>query len=100
MRTATLVRDTSVAAYHAMAPRLSNQQRKIVQWLAFNCHKTWTRREVATAIGMETATMSARVNALMKLGIVVESGTKIDPVSGFEVGAITLPPFQSDLFAA
>ena len=100
MTTATLSRDTSIAAYHAMAPRLSNQQQRIVEWLARNCHKTWTRREVAAAIGMETATMSARVNALMKLGIVIESGTKVDPVTGLEVGALTLPPFQADLFAA
>lgn len=99
MTTATLVRSTSIDAYRAMAPRLSNQQQRIVEWLARNCHKAWTRREVATAIGMETATMSARVNALMKLGIVVETGTKVDPVSGLEVGAVTLQPFQADMFA-
>jgi DNA-binding Lrp family transcriptional regulator len=81
-----------------MGPRLQDEQRRIVHWLAANCHRTWTRREVATALGMETSSVAGRVNGLLKLGAVVEIGTKLDPLTGREVGAITLPPFQADMF--
>lgn len=64
MRTA--VADTSIAAYHAMRPRLGGQQNQVVGFLARNVHRDYTRSELAEATGMRLSSVCGRVAELIE----------------------------------
>lgn len=53
---------------------------------------THSRAEIAKALGIPTATMSGRVNALVKAGRVVESYSVVCGVTGNLVGGIRVAP--------
>lgn len=89
------VRWASLDAWHApgMPRRISAQEARIVACLEQrgpSMGGDWTRREIASAIGMETATVSARVNALVASGIVAECGRRPDTVTRKSVAALAL----------
>jgi len=69
----TQVAATSVDAYRAMGPRLGEQQRAIVAFLARHCARDWTRGELADAIPMRLSSCCGRVNELIALQILHES---------------------------
>jgi DNA-binding MarR family transcriptional regulator len=59
-----------------------------------------TRRMVAESLGMETSTVSARVNKLLKDGRIVETGyLKQCPITGKQVNWLMVTPAQAELFA-
>ena len=53
-----------------------------------------SRREMAKALGIETASMSARCNELLHMGHLVEVGIKDCGVTGRTVGALALPMLE------
>lgn len=98
MVTATLCRDTSIAAYRSMGPRLSSQQRTIIAFLARHASRDYTRAELAEAIPMRLTSICGRVNELLKLHILIERPRRPDRHTGIAAHPVTLPPFQADMF--
>lgn len=72
----TDVQQTSIDAYHALksSPKINAQEQKILNAMHINC--VYTRHEIAKLTDMETSTVSARVNALIKAGKILVTGTR------------------------
>ena len=78
----TNMRQTSLDAYESEQPTFNAQERCIMNLLTVYNPKTLTRRQIASKLGMETATVSARVNALLKKGAVARTPARRCPLSG------------------
>jgi DNA-binding MarR family transcriptional regulator len=99
MRTA--VRETSREVYQQMQElgRFGEQECKIMAFVRENCHLDFTRREISHYLDMETSTVSARVNALIKDGDIVERDSRREcSISKKNVHVIGLPLAQKTLF--
>jgi len=85
----THVRNTSLDAFFDLkqSPKLQAQQLKIVQ--VMRPEKIYTRRELAQLSGIETSTVSARVNSMIDTVIEIV-GTKKDATTGKTVEALML----------
>lgn len=70
MRTA--VRETSLEAFRGLGPKLPAQQSAIVDHLARNSHRDYTRSELAHALGISLQSVCGRVNELVKMRQVEE----------------------------
>lgn len=81
-----MIKSTSKNAYFSIVGQEPTQFDKILA--SMESGRTYTRRELAHRVGMETATMSARVNSLVKLGKIRELGRKICAFSKKEVEAL------------
>ena len=85
----TNVKDTSLDAFydHKKSQKLQAQQLKIVS--VMQPEKVYTRRELAQLSGIETSTVSARVNSMIDTVIEIV-GTKKDPLTNKTVEALQL----------
>lgn len=95
MRTA--VADTSIAAYHAMGPRLGVQQNQVVGLLARNVHRDYTRSEIAEATGMRLSSVCGRVAELLERQMLTEGPRRPCRVTGVNAHPLRLAPAQMDL---
>ena len=84
-----MIRATSLAAYADTATARATQESAVYQYIADN--PAITRREIAAALGIETASVSARVNALIKAGQIVESGQRKDSITGKKAYILAVP---------
>jgi predicted transcriptional regulator len=91
MRTA--VRDTSLAAFRAMGPRLGTQQRTVVEYLEEH-RRAFTRNELALATGLALSAICGRVNELVKAGALVECPRRRCHVTGKSAHPVRLAPEQ------
>jgi predicted peroxiredoxin len=96
----TNVAATSLAAHDAIIGIISQEkEREIVE--VMKCGRVFTRREVSKITGMETSSVSARVNHLIFIGVIEVSGQIRCPISKKMVEAIKLatqPPQQKEMF--
>lgn len=85
----TNVRESSLDAYFDVkqTSTLQDQQRKIINVMIPG--KVYTRRELAVLSGIETSTVSARVNAMLNT-VVEVIGKKKDSITHKNVEAIKL----------
>jgi predicted HTH transcriptional regulator len=83
------VKETSLDAFydHKKSKKLQAQQLKIVS--VMQPEKVYTRRELAQLSGIETSTVSARVNSMIDTVIEIV-GTKKDTTTGKTVEALQL----------
>jgi|GEM_PF-2616572 len=83
------MKDTSLDAFyeHKKSQKLQAQQLKIVS--VMQPAKVYTRRELAQLSGIETSTVSARVNSMIDTVIEIV-GTKKDTTTGKTVEALQL----------
>lgn len=76
------VKDTSIDCYYSkIKNKLDNKQFKLI----FDClleKGSATRGEIAHHLKMEKSTVSARVNSMLKYGILQEVGKRKDEISG------------------
>ena len=85
----TNVRESSLDAYFDVkqASTLQDQQRKIIS--VMQPEKIDTRRQLAMLSGIETSTVSARVNSMIDTVIVITGKVK-DPITNKTVEALQL----------
>ena len=78
----TKVRETSIDCYYSnIKNKLDNRQFKLI----FDClleKGSATRGEIANYLKMEKSTVAARVNSMLKYGILQEDGKRKDKISG------------------
>jgi len=97
----TNIRETSLDAHDIVqtSGKAGTQETMILNLMDDNRHLSFTRRELASALDMETSTMSARVNSLVQAGKVIELPHKRKcSVSGINAIALQLPAKQAGLF--
>lgn len=89
----------SIEAYYGMiaGPKLGEQQRKIVAFLARNGHRDWTRSEIADALQMRVASVCGRVNELVAERTVVEGERRACGITGTSAHRLSLAPAQMEL---
>jgi predicted HTH transcriptional regulator len=81
------VAQTSRESYQDLqALAFNDQHRKLLA--AMTPHQRYTRRELATFTGIETASVSARCNELLKDSRIAVIGRKVDPYTGRFVEAL------------
>jgi hypothetical protein len=95
MRTA--VRDVSIESYHVMGPKLGEQQRRIVSYLAKYAHRDFTRAELAEGLGLPVSSVCGRVKELMQAHILVEGQRRPDRRTGIASHPLRLAPAQQAL---
>lgn len=85
----TNMTDTSLEAFSDLkkSNTLQQQQRQIINVMIPG--KVYTRRELALYSGLETSTVSARVNSMIDIRVQVV-GKKQDPITGKNVQALML----------
>lgn len=93
------VADTSRLAFesHRSTGALTQQQRKVLAHMAHECHRDWSRAELAEATGISLQAICGRANELVKLGLLHEPKTRKCGVTGRSVHALALVPSQQDL---
>lgn len=86
----TKVRGTSIDCYYSnIKNKLDNKQFRLI----FDClleKGSATRCEIAHYLKMEKSTVSARVNAMLKYGILQEVGKRRDKISGINNYVVTI----------
>lgn len=84
-----MIKDTSLDAFFDLkhSRRLQEQERMILSKM--KPYTAYTRRELAHLAGIETSTVSARINSMLDLQIVIV-GKKKDPVTCKTVEALML----------
>ena len=82
-----MIRQTSISAIKDI-PVLSinKQEKKILKYVM--SRKDCTRHEIAAKLNMETSTISARVNSMLKWGVLEESHKRPCGITGRTVWAI------------
>ena len=91
------VADTSIAAYHAMGPKLGCQQSQVVGFLARNCHRDFTRAELAEAAGLRLSSVCGRVAELIERQMVTEGPRRPCRITGVNAHPLRLAPEQGVL---
>jgi predicted HTH transcriptional regulator len=84
-----MIKETSRLAYHNYAlPQAKTQYDLILKVMKEG--ETYTRRELHHLTGIETSTVSARVNHLLKPSVhkIIVTGTKRDPYTRVHVEAL------------
>lgn len=102
----TQVASSSIANYHNPASvKLFNNQHKLIMKVFENSpSRNFTRKEIAKITGLETSTVSGRVNELIHVNCVLEElpekrHCKVSNINVFAVRLVKLPVAQSVLFA-
>lgn len=98
MRTA--VADSSIQNFHLhrASGKLGEQQARIFAFMVKNCHKSFTRKELARALNMEPGTVAGRVNELIHgLHLLEELPIRTCAVSGRSAHAVRVADPQMDL---
>jgi len=83
------MRSSSVMAFNDLSSLKINRQEKRILNYVLNRVKPVTRRQIARALKMETSTVSARVNSMLKWGCLDEKTKMLCPISKKKVGAIS-----------
>lgn len=92
--------ETSINCYHGhIAPLKEMTQCEIVE-VEIGRQKVCTRRMVAKSLGIETSTISARVNKLIAEDRVIECGASPCPITGKKVHWLKLAEKQFSIFDA
>lgn len=91
------VRDTSIDAFYALGPKLGQQQRTIVAFLAKRCERDWTRGELAQATGMRLSSVCGRVKELADLKVIDELPRRPCRTTGVQAHPIRLAAAQLEL---
>lgn len=85
-----MARTTSIDCYYSnIKNKLDNKQFKLI----YDClleKGSATRGEIAHYLKMEKSTVSARVNAMLKYGILQEVGKRQDKISGVTNYVVTI----------
>lgn len=92
------IRSASLDAYHGHVVGSTETRQADLIEREIAGHHACTRRMIAQALGMETGTVSARVNKLIADGRVVETGMNPCPVTGRSVNWIAVAPAQREMF--
>lgn len=61
----TQVSDSSIDCYHSHKIEFNHQEQTIMDFIDLHPTKTFTRREIAFATGLEVSAVAGRVNALL-----------------------------------
>lgn len=88
---------TSVRSYERIQPKLPLWKGKVFDYIT--AHPRCSRKEIARALGMETASVAGRVNELMADELIEENGVKVCGVTGNTVAALRISPTQAELFS-
>jgi hypothetical protein len=94
------IRQTSLEAhdYVQSSGKAETQENMIINLMEDNRHLDFTSRELASTLSMETSTMAARVNSLVKAGKILEmTNRRKCSVSGITAAVLQLPPIQKQL---
>jgi DNA-binding MarR family transcriptional regulator len=96
MRTA--VAGTSIAAYRSLQQhhQLQPQEQKIMD--AIRHHGAATREELCDRTGLRLSAVCGRARKLVEDGLLIEQGTRTNPVSGKANKVLCLPAGQLGLF--
>jgi hypothetical protein len=86
---------TSIDVFHTLDTR--EQCARILSYV--RGHHPCTRLEIATALNMQTGTVSGRVNELLERNELVRTFKAPCPISGHRVEWVTVPPMQLELAA-
>ena len=78
----TMIQETSIAAHNDLINdgKLQADELKVLN--ALSVHGPLTDCEISERTGLEKNAVNGRRNGLVKKGIVVERGTKVNPKSG------------------
>lgn len=102
----TNVRTTSIENYHnpASIKLFNNQHKLIMNVFESSPNRNFTRKEIAKITGLETSTVSGRINELVhELYVLEELPEKrrctISNINVFAVRLVELPVAQAELFA-
>jgi DNA-binding MarR family transcriptional regulator len=91
----TNVRPTSIDTYRSLQANFGAQTFKILAFLHANKHRDYTRREIASYLKIDTSSVSARVNKLVKDEVLIEIETKRKcSITGVTSFALSLPEAQ------
>lgn len=84
----TQIAETSLAAYRVIEPTLNQRQREVMLCVHRQFRgQTFTRQELADALGWAINRVTGRVLELIEKGYLEESGTKKSP-AGFTAAAL------------
>jgi len=84
-----MARTASIIALNDLSTLKINRQEKRILNYVLSRAKPVSRRQIARALKMETSTVSARVNNMVKYGVLDEDGKMTCPISKKQVGAIS-----------
>ena len=85
-----MARTTSIDCYYSdIKNKLDNKQFKLIYDCLFEKGSA-TREEIAHYLKMEKSTVSARVNSMLKYGILQEVGKRQDKISGVTNYVVTI----------
>lgn len=92
-----MVRDTSIQAYHEErdAGNVASQEKEVLRYIS-QCAYPPTRREIAHALGLDTSSVSARVNALINEGLIADGQRRKDKTTGKTVYTLIVLRHESD----
>lgn len=76
-----MARQTSINCYHEQVSKFMNKQEARIYNSLLEL-KEATRGEIAEHLKMEKSTVSARINNMIKYGILIETGKRKDKISG------------------
>lgn len=96
MRTATNIRDTSLAAFRSIKPELQEREKDVIRWLA-RLHEP-TRNELAESSGIRLSSVCGRVHRLIEIGILEELPARKDKHTGKTSHPLRMTPVQGALF--
>lgn len=94
----TQIASTSIDAYRSLGPKLGHQQAIIVAYISRNCHRDFTRCELAEATGLRLSSVCGRVAELLKAQTIVEGVRRPCRVTGVSAHPLRLasPLFELD----
>ncbi|MCK4830547.1 hypothetical protein KA005_83285 [bacterium] len=84
-----MIRNTSLEAFKDLPQLTINKQEKKILKYVMSRAKKVTRHQIARALKMQTGTISARVNSMLKWGVLSENSKTVCPISKRTVGAIS-----------
>jgi hypothetical protein len=89
-----MIADTSRLSYDAVKSdgTVTKQAGVILDLLRTFPDRPFSRFDIHAVTGMRLSSVCGRANELMKAGLVVEPGTKIDPLTGKVVKTLKLSP--------
>jgi hypothetical protein len=89
----TQVSDSSIDCYHSHKLEFNHQEQIIMDFIDAHPTKTFTRREIAHATGLEVSAVAGRVNALLhKKNVLHELPRRICTHSGISSHTVMRKP--------
>lgn len=89
----TKVSDTSIDCFHSHKAKFNQQEQIIMDFIAANKNRTFTRREIAKAVGLEVSAVAGRINSLIhEKGALHELPRRKCSISGISSHTLMLKP--------